>query len=62
MTHPYEAVGTAIVNIFFGEAPYGATKRWLGGGGTRAGGSTGAFGGAPHEATKRCCGWVERIN
>eukprot|EP00959_Pyramimonas_sp_CCMP1952_P363514 7612239-Pyramimonas_sp.AAC.1 len=29
----------------------------LGAGGTHAGGSSGAVGGAPYGATKRCAGW-----
>eukprot|EP00959_Pyramimonas_sp_CCMP1952_P251030 5246613-Pyramimonas_sp.AAC.1 len=65
-------MGTAIVNVFFGEASHGATKGCTGRGGrkhcagrveipnwvceTHAGGRTGGFGGAPHGATKRCPG------
>eukprot|EP00959_Pyramimonas_sp_CCMP1952_P310803 6504262-Pyramimonas_sp.AAC.1 len=30
VTQPYAVVRTAIVNIFFGGAPYGATRRVLG--------------------------------
>eukprot|EP00959_Pyramimonas_sp_CCMP1952_P096293 2013168-Pyramimonas_sp.AAC.1 len=30
--------------------------------GTHADGGTGAFGGAPYEATKRCNGWVKMPN
>eukprot|EP00959_Pyramimonas_sp_CCMP1952_P346073 7248142-Pyramimonas_sp.AAC.1 len=62
MTQPYAVVGTAIVNIFFGETFYGATKRCTGWGGTHAGGSTGTVGGVPYGATKRCNGWVKMPN
>eukprot|EP00959_Pyramimonas_sp_CCMP1952_P390726 8188226-Pyramimonas_sp.AAC.1 len=55
---PHVVVGIAIVSIFFGEAPHGVTRL----GGTRGGGSTGAVGGAPNGATKRCTGWVEVPN
>ena len=60
-TKPYASVSTAILNIFFGGAPYGGTKRARGvpkwGCRPHAGGATGAFGGAPlwgHETREGC--------
>ena len=59
-TQPYAVVSTAIVNIFFGGAPCGATKRVRGvpkwGVEPHANAATGAFGGAPYGATKRVRG------
>eukprot|EP00959_Pyramimonas_sp_CCMP1952_P032474 681523-Pyramimonas_sp.AAC.1 len=39
--------------------PRSAAVGW---GGTHAGGSAGAVGGAPYGATKRCTGWVKMPN
>eukprot|EP00959_Pyramimonas_sp_CCMP1952_P220612 4612653-Pyramimonas_sp.AAC.1 len=56
--------GTAIVNMFSSlvKLLMGPRSAALGAGRTHAGGSTGAVGEDPYEATKRCAGWAKIPN